>query len=64
MINTEIWDTFLEYADLISSEGPKRGLDVYGTEQRTNLAAYLTFASILKNIDNKLSSIAQNISGN
>ena len=64
MINTEVWEMFLEYTDLISSEGPKRGLDVYGTEQRTNLAAYLTFASILKNIDNKLSSIAQNISGN
>ena len=54
LIDENIWKLFLEYTNYISSNGVESGIDVYGTEQRTSLAASLTIAHFLKNISDEL----------
>ena len=43
----KIWNIFLGYANLVSSEANKLGMDIYGTEQRTNIATSLTISHML-----------------
>ena len=40
----KIWNIFLGYSTLISNEANKLGMDIYGTEQRTNMATSLTIS--------------------
>jgi|TARA_R100000005_G_C4981221_1_gene190929 hypothetical protein len=40
--NDPIWKTFVEYKDLLSSQGKDIGIDVYGTDQLTAMALSLT----------------------
>lgn len=54
LIDENIWKLFLEYSNYISSNGVESGLDVYGTEQRTSLAASLTIAHFLNDISTEL----------
>ena len=54
LIDENIWKLFLEYSNYISSNGVESGLDVYGTEQKTSLAASLTIAHFLNDISTEL----------
>tara|TARA_R100000458_G_C8238499_1_gene218168 strand:- start:750 stop:962 length:213 start_codon:yes stop_codon:yes gene_type:complete len=40
--NDPIWKVFVEYKDLLSSQGKDIGIDVYGTDQLTAMALSLT----------------------
>ena len=63
LIDENIWKLFLEYSNYISSNGVESGLDVYGTEQKTSLAASLTIAHFLNDISTELkNSNKQNLS--
>ena len=63
LIDENIWKLFLEYSNYISSNGVESGLDVYGTEQKTSLAASLTIAHYLKQLaDISKSNMSQNAS--
>jgi hypothetical protein len=50
----KIWNIFLGYANLVSSEANKLGMDIYGTEQRTNIATSLTVSHMLDRTVNQL----------
>jgi len=44
---SKTWQTFLAYHSLISQEGKEVGLDVYGTDMSTEIAAKLTIAHMI-----------------
>ena len=46
----KIWNIFLGYANLVSSEASKLGMDIYGTEQRTSMATALTISHMLDHV--------------
>ena len=46
----KIWQTFIGYANLIGAEASGLGMDIYGTEQRTNMATSLTLSHMLDHI--------------
>jgi len=46
----KIWNIFLGYANLISAEASRLNMDVYGTEQRTNIATSLTISHMLDHV--------------
>ena len=48
--NDKVWKTFLNYVSLISDEASSSGMDIYGTEQRTNIAVALTQAHMMEHI--------------
>jgi hypothetical protein len=50
----KIWNVFLGYANLISSEANKLGMDIYGTEQRTSIATSLTLSHMLDQVVTQL----------
>ena len=46
----KIWNIFLGYANLISTEASRLSMDIYGTEQRTNMATDLTISHMLDRV--------------
>jgi len=48
--NDKIWKIFLNYVKLIGDEASSSGMDIYGTEQRTNIAVSLTQSHMLEHI--------------
>ena len=46
----KIWNIFLGYLSLIGAEAKESGIDVYGTEQITNLAQALTTSHMLDHV--------------
>tara|TARA_Y100000758_G_scaffold71505_2_gene47240 strand:- start:3113 stop:3328 length:216 start_codon:yes stop_codon:yes gene_type:complete len=51
-----IWQTFLGYHSMIGQEGREAGLDLFGTEQVSNMAIQLTVAHFLNEISTELKS--------
>jgi len=51
---TKVWQTFLDFHALISQSGKDVGLDVYGTDMSTEIAAKLTIAHFLSEVSEKL----------
>lgn len=51
-----IWQTFLSYHSMIGQEGREAGLDLFGTEQVSNMAIQLTVAHFLNEISTELKS--------
>ena len=48
--NDKIWGIFLGYMSLIGTEAKESGIDVYGTEQLTNIAKSLTVSHMLDHV--------------
>ena len=44
------WNIFLGYLSLIGTEAKEAGIDVYGTEQLTNIAESLTMSHMLDHV--------------
>ena len=55
--NNIVWKTFLEYQNLISSEGKMIGLDIFGTDQVWSMALELTKAHFFNNLDSTVNSL-------
>lgn len=49
-----IWQTFLRYHSMIGQEGRDAGLDLFGTEQISNMAMQLTTAHFLNEVTKEL----------
>jgi hypothetical protein len=52
--NDKLWNIFLKYCRLIDAEATNASLDIYGTEQRSNMAMALTQAHMLDQVVCKL----------
>jgi len=50
----KIWNIFLKYCQLIDVEATNASLDIYGTEQKSNMALALTQVHVLDHIVCKL----------
>ena len=46
----KIWGIFLGYVSLIGTDAKESGIDVYGTDQLTNIAKSLTVAHMLDHV--------------
>ena len=44
------WNLFLKYLSLIGTEAKEAGIDVYGTEQLSNIAQSLTMSHMLDHV--------------
>lgn len=55
--NNIVWKTFLEYQNLISSEGKMIGLDIFGTDQIWTMALQLTQAHFTNELGTKIDSL-------
>lgn len=55
--NTKIWQLFVEYLTLIGAESKESGLDIYGTEQITNMAINLTQAHVINEVNDNIQSL-------
>ena len=44
------WNIFLGYLSLVGTEAKEAGIDVYGTEQLTNIAQSLTMSHMLDHV--------------
>ena len=55
--NDSTWKTFVEYRNLISTEGKEIGLDIFGTEQITDMAINLTQAHAVNDLKNQVSAL-------
>ena len=52
----KVWKTFLDYKDLLSSEGRAIGLDIFGTEQISSMALDFTINQLNENINSMFTS--------
>lgn len=52
--NDKIWLMFLNYCRLVDAEATNASLDIYGTEQKSNMALALTQVHVLDHIVCKL----------
>ena len=52
--NDPIWELFIGYCRLIDAEATNASLDIYGTEQKSNMALALTQVHVLDHIVCKL----------
>jgi len=50
----KIWLMFLNYCRLVDAEATNASLDIYGTEQRSNMALALTQANLTDKLVSKL----------
>ena len=55
--NNEIWQLFVEYLTLIGAESKESGLDIYGTEQITNMAINLTQAHVINEVNKTIQTL-------
>jgi hypothetical protein len=49
-----IWQTFLGYHSMVGQEGREAGLDLFGTEQASNMAIQLTVAHFMNEVTEEL----------
>ena len=49
-----IWELFIKYCRLIDAEALNASLDIYGTEQKSNMALALTQANLTDKLVSKL----------
>ena len=57
LLNAElnpVWQIFLSYHSMIGQEGREAGLDLFGTEQISNMAMQLTTAHFLNDATQEL----------
>ena len=55
--NDATWKTFLEYRNLISTESKDLGLDIFGTDQITDMAINLTQAYVMNELKIEIQSL-------
>jgi|TARA_R100000479_G_scaffold116677_2_gene59430 hypothetical protein len=55
--NDKIWQTFVEYRNLIGAESREMGLDIFGTDQITNMAISLTQAHFINELNKNMKSL-------
>jgi len=55
--NDKIWLMFLNYCRLVDAEATNASLDIYGTEQRSNMALALTQANLTDKLVSKLTAL-------
>ena len=55
--NDATWNTFLEYRNLISAESKDIGLDIFGTDQITDMAINLTQAYTMNELKKEIQSL-------
>mgnify|MGYP003628335861 CR=1 FL=1 len=53
----KVWKTFLDYKDLLSSEGRAIGLDIFGTEQISSMALDFTKAHYINQLNENINSM-------
>ena len=53
----KVWLMFLDYCRLIDAEATNASLDIYGTEQRSNMALALTQANLTDKLVSKLTAL-------
>ncbi len=53
----KIWLMFLDYCRLVDAEATNASLDIYGTEQRSNMALALTQANLTDKLVSKLTAL-------
>jgi len=53
----KIWLMFLDYCRLVDAEATNASLDIYGTEQRSNMALTLTQANLTDKLVSKLTAL-------
>lgn len=49
-----MWDLFMSYHTLIGAKVQETGLDIYGTEQKVNMALKLVIAHQLESVSTEL----------
>jgi|TARA_A100001391_G_scaffold157116_1_gene115328 hypothetical protein len=52
--NDPTWQTFVEYRNLVGAESRELGLDIFGTDQITNMAISLTQAHATTQLKNEI----------
>ena len=55
--NDATWNMFVEYRNLISAESREMGLDIFGTDQITNMAISLTQAHAINELKKELQAL-------
>jgi len=55
--NDKIWLMFLNYCRLVDAEATNASLDIYGTEQKSNMALALTQANLTDKLVSKLTAL-------
>ena len=53
----KVWLMFLDYCRLVDAEATNASLDIYGTEQRSNMALALTQANLTDKVVSKLTAL-------
>ena len=53
----KVWLMFLDYCRLVAAEATNASLDIYGTEQRSNMALALTQANLTDKLVSKLTAL-------
>lgn len=53
----KVWLMFLDYCRLVDAEATNASLDIYGTEQRSNMALALTQANLTDKLVSKLTAL-------
>tara|TARA_X000001388_G_C2215567_1_gene117057 strand:- start:315 stop:524 length:210 start_codon:yes stop_codon:yes gene_type:complete len=52
--NDPVWQTFVDYRNLVGAESRELGLDIFGTDQITNMAISLTQAHATMELRNEI----------
>ena len=52
-----VWQTFVDYRNLVGAESRELGLDIFGTDQVTNMAISLTQAYYVNELNINMSSL-------
>ena len=52
-----VWQTFVDYRNLVGAESRELGLDIFGTDQVTNMAISLTQAYYVNELNKYMSSL-------
>jgi len=55
--NDHVWQTFVAYRNLVGAESKELGLDIFGTDQITNMAISLTQAHATNALKNEISAL-------
>ena len=51
-----VWQTFVDYRNLVGAESRELGLDIFGTDQVTNMAISLTQAYYVNELNKNMNS--------
>tara|TARA_R110002020_G_scaffold444446_1_gene656052 strand:+ start:72 stop:281 length:210 start_codon:yes stop_codon:yes gene_type:complete len=55
--NDAVWQTFVDYITLVGAESRELGLDIFGTEQVTNMAISLTQAHFINEVNKTMKTL-------